>query len=871
MLSSTTLGRTALGSDNKDSDRGFSAQTPADAQAMHRIGELVLSVNNNGTFGTSYGRGGSQDYFTGQPIPAGGCEYPKNSGAQYGYGGSFWIGAIVGRDTLVSVGADGWVMTQEFYPDKAPFGNMIKRSIIDPNDSLYEGAVSEEDYIAVYMDTFIKLAGSDPEDGGRTHRPLNIEVTQSSYAWSYSYAEDLVLFDYKIKNIGSQSLEDVYMGVYVDADVGDAGDGNKHTDDICGFLPYYEYKYGPNNMCSYKDNPFIAWIADNDGGLNETNPAYTSTPHVTATRIVRTPAKELEVSFNWWISNGDPSLDFGPRLRGTEDHPFRDFRGGGGGTPMRDDNKYYVLSNGEFDYDQIYTANIQPTDTSWLYPNQSLAGDFSDGYDTRYLLSFGPFYIQPGQTLPLSFSYLAGKDFHTNKDNLNDNLSPPGNYNPRAFEEKLDFSDLAENARWASWIYDNPGIDTDGDGYFGDSVICITDSSILDSTIIIDSILVDTTLIPPETTWYSHIDYTWDYTKIVQWTKGDNVPDFKGASPPPAPDFWVEPTYGKIRIRFNGYRSETAVDVFSQMMDFEGYRIYIARDERSESYSLVTSYDLQNYNKYVYIGDGNWELFEAPFKLEKLRELYPVPLIVDPLVYTRINPYPHGDSLFYFEKQDLNVSELGVVGGIRKLYPDQPEPSSTVKSNPELAKPEDITEDGHLKYYEYEYIIDGLLPNVLYWVNITAFDFGSPGKGLEALETSRTVGAQSAYALPTTWDAARDNEKVFIYPNPYRIDAGYRKMGLEGRGANQISRPDDRVRAIHFANLPAKCTISIFTLDGDLVREIDHDIDPSDPNASHDIWDMITRNSQLVVSGIYYWTIESEDGEVQVGKLVIIM
>ena len=168
-------------------------------------------------------------------------------------------------------------------------------------------------------------------------------------------------------------------------------------------------------------------------------------------------------------------------------------------------------------------------------------------------------------------------------------------------------------------------------------------------------------------------------------------------------------------------------------------------------------------------------------------------------------------------------------------------------------------------------IIDGLLPNVLYWVNITAFDFGSPGKGLEALETSRTVGAQSAYALPTTWDAARDNEKVFIYPNPYRIDAGYRKMGLEGRGANQISRPDDRVRAIHFANLPAKCTISIFTLDGDLVREIDHDIDPSDPNASHDIWDMITRNSQLVVSGIYYWTIESEDGEVQVGKLVIIM
>ena len=30
---------------------------------------------------------------------------------------------------------------------------------------------------------------------------------------------------------------------------------------------------------------------------------------------------------------------------------------------------------------------------------------------------------------------------------------------------------------------------------------------------------------------------------------------------------------------------------------------------------------------------------------------------------------------------------------------------------------------------------------------------------------------------------------------------------------------DDRVRAVHFTNLPARCTIRIFTIDGDLVRE----------------------------------------------------
>ncbi|MCK4573594.1 MAG: hypothetical protein KAU36_04440, partial [candidate division Zixibacteria bacterium] len=87
----------------------------------------------------------------------------------------------------------------------------------------------------------------------------------------------------------------------------------------------------------------------------------------------------------------------------------------------------------------------------------------------------------------------------------------------------------------------------------------------------------------------------------------------------------------------------------------------------------------------------------------------------------------------------------------------------------------------------------------------------------------------------------------------------------------ETDRPDDRVRAIHFANLPPKCTISIYTIDGDLVREIEHDRDLGDPTAAHDEWNLITRNTQLVVSGLYYWTIESADGSVQIGKLVIIM
>jgi hypothetical protein len=112
--------------------------------------------------------------------------------------------------------------------------------------------------------------------------------------------------------------------------------------------------------------------------------------------------------------------------------------------------------------------------------------------------------------------------------------------------------------------------------------------------------------------------------------------------------------------------------------------------------------------------------------------------------------------------------------------------------------------------------------------------------------------------------------KVFVYPNPYRIDAGYLALGFEGRNL-EMTLPPDKMRLIHFANLPDTCTIRIHTLDGDLVREIVHKMDPSDPNASHETWDLITRNTQLVVSGLYYWTVEAADGETQIGKLVIIM
>lgn len=120
--------------------------------------------------------------------------------------------------------------------------------------------------------------------------------------------------------------------------------------------------------------------------------------------------------------------------------------------------KYYYLSNGEKDYDQVWSAlNHGTTDygfgTAWIPPltDPSAAIDIADGFDSRYLYSFGPFQLTPGDTASFVIAVLAGTGFHNNPQNFNQNLGAvPENYTDpakiRAYQNGLDFSDLIAKA-----------------------------------------------------------------------------------------------------------------------------------------------------------------------------------------------------------------------------------------------------------------------------------------------------------------------------------------------------------------------------------------------------------------------------------------
>ncbi|MCK4372455.1 MAG: hypothetical protein KAW61_04880, partial [candidate division Zixibacteria bacterium] len=335
----------------------------------------------------------------------------------------------------------------------------------------------------------------------------------------------------------------------------------------------------------------------------------------------------------------------------------------------------------------------------------------------------GPFQVGGYASLPIAFAYVIGEHFHS--DPLNIDHLPD---RPYAYYAGLDFSDLALNATWARWIYDNPGFDTDGDGYLGEFRVCVHEST--------------------------ETNGGWVVTEAdTHWYRGDGIPDFRGAGPPPAPEFWVTSLVDGLHVRFNGQRSETERDIFLGISDFEGYRVYLGRDNRRASFSLVASYDRENYDKYVWDNDRlneysrpepGFELFDIPITLEDLRCLYGKGAdpcndsSFHPLSYPISRPYFHpdyGDSVFYFVPHDYNAFQLDVNTPIRKRYPDTPDPRGIAIE--ELTDAH-YTEDGYLKFFEYEFTIENLLPTVPYWVNVTAFDFGSPSGGVEALETPVT-------------------------------------------------------------------------------------------------------------------------------------
>jgi hypothetical protein len=875
-LAATTTARDLLRKEEKiEPAKSFklSSSLPAAQQRVHRVGLLQLCVTNWGVFGSqmrdSHMKDSEGGCFTPDPyeeVEAPSAEYPAGSNLEYLFQGGLWIGAKADGKEYVSLACDGWFGIYELWPDAAPQGNITERTTRRNSFCYSPDAVSEQDIIAVYTDTSadIPLSGQDRDPwDNRKHFPFYIQIIQRSYSWSYEYAEDFVLIDFTIKNMWKKEQEDrppeppkihddergiikdMYMGLYIDADCQHIDEDPYAEygpqDDICGFRKVVT---SPEPERSCYDTVNIAWIADNDGhgdkDKGETATIFTSKSPiaVTGTRVVRSPKPGLKHSFNWWISNqkGSP-FDWGPwkaksQERWQKINPYgsgNNFPDNVLGTPGGDASKYFIMSNQEFDYDQIYSC-IWPTkypEEGWLPVNQDMCADLADGFDTRYLLSFGPFdELGPGESLMITIGYIAGNNFHVDPRNLRKNRD-----NPDAFYANLDFTDLETNATWAAKVYDNPEPD---------------------------------------------------------FPCGDGIPDFKGPPPSPPPMLSFHTERGKVRISWNGKETEKFRDPFNGRVDFEGYKIYMSRSGLIDDYALLGSYDKKDYKVYKLNKakqPPEWVWVAASVTWDSLKswlgEKGVEPLGENPLAWTRENPFvidpsaivPWEQAFYIYLSDSLDEEGVSVpYDSIRLERLDylffEPHDWNAgfdeIVADPEYRKMVDLESppDTADRYWDYEYEIE-VFPGEPSYFAVTAFDMGSPKSGLSSLESSKLANAVSIYPIDEPEKVRNKNSGVIVYPNPYRIDGNYYPEYERGGG-----NYDKRLR---FVNLPTRCTISIFTLDGDLVRILEHDKQEGDINATYDHWDLVSRNTQAVVSGIYLFTVEDKNtGETQVGKFVII-
>jgi Secretion system C-terminal sorting domain len=387
---------------------------------VHTAGSFEFTVAHDGTLGGIFLSSRIDDGPYGD-LP--GFEFPKNSFLEYLFGGSLWVGAIVGNDTLVSVGADGWASDETMIPDPE-----------NPGVRIVSG-VADENFEAIYHDSLPPIWNVPNTPGA-----LGITVKQLSMAWNREPNNDFAVIEYQITNSRTaDTLKDMFMGLYVDGDIGHrtmvSTDG--FTDDITGFD-------SENN---------IAYIADNDGQpVVYSNPdtmwTEMSTRAVLGAKILDIRHSETTTlkppSFNWWISNGIAALDFGPRMSGTAEDPFRDF-GGFLGTPEGAENKYYILSHPEIDYDQLF-ASVDHTPL-WLPPGDP---SFADGFDARFLISQGGISLAPGDSLVFVVAIAIGDNYHVNPTDFADFFDP---LQPEVFSSKLDLTDLQRNIAAAESLY----------------------------------------------------------------------------------------------------------------------------------------------------------------------------------------------------------------------------------------------------------------------------------------------------------------------------------------------------------------------------------------------------------------------------------
>ncbi len=173
------------------------------------VGNIGLTVTNYGTIGNGFVT------FPNQPS----CQYPLGSGIENLFVGGIWIGGVKDGDIRVSTAAvdvSSANRSEGFEFTNAPGEGITEKSSLQTSPNYRPDAVSHQDFVSEFFDTNIVYNGTVIQN----HIPLGLKVIMQSYCYNFNFANNWVILNYKIVNIGyrenNSPIDSIYVGMWCD-------------------------------------------------------------------------------------------------------------------------------------------------------------------------------------------------------------------------------------------------------------------------------------------------------------------------------------------------------------------------------------------------------------------------------------------------------------------------------------------------------------------------------------------------------------------------------------------------------------------------------------------------------------------------------
>ena len=864
-----------------------------DGKFVHNVGRLQLQITN-------FGETGNQNNPSRTTVPS--AEWPPGSGNDYLYAAGLWIGAldatgiphvttatyerefspdIVPQNVCVNLPIDQVADVRESY-EGIPNGNRVISASVNPDDD-GDGRIDEdflngldddgdglcdEDYSAIGQQMF----ASEYNDYQPTtrqiypeHVPLGVKVQQTSYAWATPGQNDFVGMDYKIINKSGRALRNVFVAIFADMDIGNRAIRGYFSDDEAGLVDTTVSYVGPTgDFVNRRIQMGYMWD-------NQDDPA----------RIQDAKGGDVPGYFGCMFLNHttDPSGATAPRHVGIT--AFKFFSGSAsfaaGGDPENDAQRYLLLSD----------PQLNPDNTGQIVSQRPL--------DYRFIMSTGPFRsILPDSSLIVSVAWVmglgrGGKDHNTG-------------------------GTLIENAIGAQQVFDGLYTDLDGNALTGTcgKETCLRGDPNARFTYTIPESSLCRLRFHSDIQTIEDADHNKVYPDVPDWDPGtscavqqegkyvcqdrlggvlgdgahcasaDTLPlpiqsainctyvDFDcdvntgqggrehlvnwvAAAPLPAPFYagadgrgevsdylhsynsrddsvrvsaWFFPGDHKVTLKWNNFAEQVRDAQRGNLKEFIGYRIYRAAGWNRPLGTNAPSRDL-------------WSLLGEWRVNPKGTPAHPLSDLIDPAIPL------------------VNISPILV-----RWDPN----TRTVQDSSSHSEIDTLFAVGR-----YSFVDTHVLNGFPYFYSVVPLSVVPGDSAATDVTLQGNPSASNAQVVYPRGDSRNNQSDVFVVPNPYKGSAEWDLVPRE---------EDPSGTKVTFMNLPrTKGTIHIYTVAGDLVKDLPFDgRPPGDLQYGKDPviggkgsvpWNLISRNGQKIVTGIYLYSVDTELGK-QVGRFIII-